>query len=197
MTATAISRPPPAYLRVDTQMTRRTSRAKNVRVRTQRPWRREEFFRYLEREIARAQPPIPHVTRLAELAGLSPSTLSNWKTGKQRPTLDRLTAIANVLGKPRRELWLEAGLVAGDDVNAEEPEELDPRLEGLDPSDEIVREIMSREDVTEVWRTFALQRRRQILELRRQQDLQALEMEIQQMNERDEARPEKRGRGAA
>ena len=166
-----------------------------MRVRTQRPWRREAFFRYLEREIAHAQPPIPHVTRLAELAGLSPSTISNWKTGKQRPTLDKLTAIADVLGKPRRELWLQAGLVAGDDVNTEEPEELDPRLEGLDPHDQIVREIMSREDVTEVWRTFALQRRRQILELRRRQDLQALEMEIQQMNEQD--RPEERGRGAA
>jgi transcriptional regulator with XRE-family HTH domain len=174
-------------------MTRRISSPKTVRVRTQRPWRREEFFRYLEREIAHAQPPIPHVTRLAELAGLSPSTISNWKTGKQRPTLDKLTAIADVLDKPRSELWLQAGLVAGDDVNAEEPAELDPRLEGLDRNDEVVREIMSREDVDEAWRIFALERRRQILELRRQQDLQALEIEIQQMAKRDQDRP----RGAA
>lgn len=180
VTAIAINRPPPARLRANTQMTGRTYRTKNVRVRTQRPWRREEFFRYLEREIARARPPIPHVTRLAELAGLSPSTVSNWKNGKQRPTLDKLTAIAQVLGKPRSELWVEAGLVAGADVNADEPEERDPRLDGLDQNDPVVQHILALDlGDDEEMRGFMLDRRRQQVAEQRERDLREIEREIE------------------
>lgn len=155
-------------------MTRIKNAHKNMRVRTQKLWRRDEFFRYLELEIGYAQPPIPHVTRLAELAGLSPSTISNWKTGKQRPTLDKLAAIANVLGKPRRELWLQAGLVEAGDVDGETPEEADPRLRGLDPNDKVVQTIMAL-DVSNERKVRMLNRRRQILADRERADLEELE----------------------
>lgn len=170
-------RPPPASLRLVTQVTGQKRLAKNVRVRTQRPWRREKFFTYLEQEIAQADPPIPHVTRLAEMAGISPSTISNWKTGKQRPTLDKLTAIARVLGKPRREVWLQAGLVDANDVDGEEPEEADPRLHGLDPNSPAVRHIMSLEhEVDEETLGFMLDRQREIDTLRAQQDIAEIEL---------------------
>lgn len=188
MTAIAIDRPPPARLRANTQVTGQKKQDKNVRVRTQRPWRREEFFRYLEREITQAQPPIPHVTRLAELAGLSPSTVSNWKNGKQRPTLDKLTAIANVLHKPRRELWLQAGLVDADDVDAGEPEDVDPRLDGLDRNDPVVAHILGL-DVDAEMKGFMLDRRRQQLAEQRERDLREIEREVEFWRER--------GRGAA
>lgn len=175
MRAALIDRAQPADLRDQKQVTAIKRPATNVRVGTQRPWRREAFFRYLEREIAQADPPIPHLTRLAELAGLSPSTISYWKSGKQRPTLDKLAAIAKVLGKHRRELWLEAGLVEAGDIEADELVEVDPRLDGLDPTDPVVQHIMSA-PVDEEFRSFALNRHRRMTALRRQQDIEELEM---------------------
>lgn len=50
------------------------------------------------------------------MAGISHSTVSNWRNGKQRPTTEKLTAIAEVLGRPPRELWVRAGLMAPDQV---------------------------------------------------------------------------------
>lgn len=105
-------------MRVITQVTVAKKTDNLVRVRTPRPWNKERFFDWLLTEMSRANPSIPHLGRLAELAGLHPSTLSNWKTGKQRPTLDKLSAIADVLGKPRRDVWLIAGLVETEDVES-------------------------------------------------------------------------------
>lgn len=108
---------------------------------------------------------------------------------KRGATIETVRLVAQIVGDDPDTVLAR---VAGSLVDEETP---DPRLGGLDPNDEIVREILSREDVTETWRTFALQRRRQILELRRQQDLQALEIEIQQLNE--QAHDQDRPRGAA
>ncbi len=133
------------------------------------------------------------IARVArESAGrISRATLFRLMAGdtKRGATIETVRLVAQIVGDDPDTILAR---VAGSLIDEEED---DPRFVGLDRNDEIVREIMSREDVTDAWRTFALQRRRQILELRRKQDLQALEMEIQQMNEKD--RPEERGRGAA
>lgn len=131
------------------------------------------------------------IARVARESGgrVSKATLFRLMAGenKKGATIEIVRLVAEIVGDdPDTVLARVAGSLVDDD-------EHDPRLEGLDRSDEVVREIMSREGVDEVWRTFALERRRQILELRRQQDLQALEIEIQQMTKRDQERP----RGAA
>lgn len=84
-------------------------------------WNRAEFFAWLDRAIGEAQPPIPDMATLAALSGISHSTLSTWRSGKYRPTQDKLTLIANVLKKPRRDVWLIAGLVDADDVVGSTP----------------------------------------------------------------------------
>lgn len=133
------------------------------------------------------------IARVARESGghISRATLFRLMAGdtKRGATIETVRLVAQIVGDdPDTVLARVAGSLVDDEIH-------DPRLEGLDPHDEVVQEILSRRDVTETWKAFALQRRRQILELRRQQDLQALEMEIQQMNEQD--RPEERPRGAA
>jgi transcriptional regulator with XRE-family HTH domain len=174
VTTTVSERPPPARLRDRKQMTSSVITYNDVSVRNPRPWKRETFFKYLEVEMARANPPIPHLAALAELAGLSPSTISYWKSGKQRPTMERLAAIAEVLRKPRRELWLEAGLIDAEDLGEGVPV-VDPRLHGLNPDDEVVRHIMSL-DIDETRRERMLNRQRQIVALRVRQDIEEIDL---------------------
>lgn len=106
---------PPASLRPRTHVTRRDTRGKVVRVRTSRPWNREEFFKWLDAEIART-PGIKHVGDLADQAGMSHTTLSNWRRGVQRPTTQSLALLAPVLKVTARELWVRAGLLEAGDV---------------------------------------------------------------------------------
>lgn len=98
-------------------MLRTTSSGNLVSVRTPKQWNRVEFFTWLDTE-ALPEAGIPHVTRLAELAEISPSTMSYWRSGKQRPTQDKLAAIAKVLGVPRGVVWLRAGIVEVGDVSS-------------------------------------------------------------------------------
>ena len=37
---------------------------------------------------------------VSKMAGISPSTLSDWKSGKSKPKLDKLQKIAKALGVP-------------------------------------------------------------------------------------------------
>ncbi|MBC9001315.1 helix-turn-helix domain-containing protein [Micromonospora aurantiaca (nom. illeg.)] len=109
-------------------------------MRTKREWNREAFFRWLDAARKNAVPPIPHDGALAELAGISHSTLSNWRNGKQRPTTDKLAAIADVLGVPARDLWVLAGLMEPDQVGLAEV----PSPAHLPPEDEeSIRMIMA------------------------------------------------------
>jgi DNA-binding transcriptional regulator YiaG len=133
---------------------------------------------------------------LAKRAGVSPETWWRWENGRQRPKeADAVERFAHSFSDTLEvddAMWA-AGLLLKDPNAVDEP---DPRLEGLDPSDELVREILSLEQrMGKDWTTFALARRRQILELRRQQDKQALEIEVKQMKRDD--RPEGNVRGAA
>ena len=96
-----------------------------VRVITPKPWKREEFFRWLEgapgEPGALTKAKIAHVGALAEAAGISPSTISKWRNNKQRPTVDKLTALAVVLGVARRDVLLIAGLLDEADMSTVAP----------------------------------------------------------------------------
>jgi len=116
----------PGDLRSRTHVTTLTHAATLVRVRTRRDWNREQFFRWLDDARQRVDPPIPHDGALAERAGISHSTISNWRNGKQRPTTERLALIAQVLGVPARDLWVRAGLMAADEVGLADAEHLTP-----------------------------------------------------------------------
>ncbi|MEU8264946.1 helix-turn-helix domain-containing protein [Micromonospora sp. NPDC048999] len=116
MTTLADNRPGAVRLRRVTHVTRPPAGTTVVRVRTRREWNREAFFRWLDDAKKAADPPIPHDGALAELAEISHSTLSNWRNGKQRPTTEKLTAIAKALDVPPRDLWVRAGLMEPDQV---------------------------------------------------------------------------------
>jgi transcriptional regulator with XRE-family HTH domain len=134
------NRPKRAALRRRTHVTRPPSVATVVRVRTRREWNREAFFAWLDAARRNANPPIPHDGALAERAGISHSTISNWRNGKQRPTTEKLTVIAEVLGVPARDLWVRAGLVAPDQVGMADI----PSAADLPPEDEeSIRLIMA------------------------------------------------------
>jgi transcriptional regulator with XRE-family HTH domain len=94
-----------------------------LRVSTQKPWNRDAFFAWLEGRPGKpgvmAQKSIPHVQQLAEMAGMHPSTLSRWRKGS-RPTVDKLTAVARVLGVKRRDILLVAGLLDEADLTTVE-----------------------------------------------------------------------------
>jgi transcriptional regulator with XRE-family HTH domain len=104
-----------------------------LRVITPKPWNREAFFRWLEgtqgRPGAMARANFAHVGALAEAAGISPSTISKWKNDKQRPTVDKLTAIANTLQVPRRNVLVIAGLLDEADVGPATREDHEPSAE--------------------------------------------------------------------
>lgn len=125
MGTSMLDRPLAAELRDRTQVTKSRAPAKVLRVITPKPWNREDFFRWLEgtggRPGALARANFAHVGALAEAAGISPSTISKWKNDKQRPTVDKLTAIANTLRVPRRNVLVIAGLLDEADVGPTGP----------------------------------------------------------------------------
>jgi transcriptional regulator with XRE-family HTH domain len=58
--------------------------------------------------------------KLAELLGISHSMISSWRSGRTKPSMDTLMAIAERRGIAPQDLWVLAGLV-------------DPRVVGVDP----------------------------------------------------------------
>lgn len=88
-----------------------------VRVRTQddqgtaKSWRREPFFAWLDRRCAELG--IKTMQALADLCGpaLSHSALSNWRSGKWRPTMDKLRVLAGPLQVPEETVLYEAGML--------------------------------------------------------------------------------------
>lgn len=81
-----------------------------VRVRTN-GWDAARFFRWLDRRIKQVEPPIPDMQSLAELSGVSHSALSNWRSGKYRPKLESLSALAKPLRIAEEVVWAEAGIM--------------------------------------------------------------------------------------
>lgn len=104
---------------------------------------------------------------LAKAVGVSRETVSRWEFGRQKPENAEVVArLADALKEDLGRLMRAAGLA----IEIEGAPEPDPRLRGLDPRDPVVLHIMAL-DIDEQMRGFMLDRRREILDLRRQQDL--------------------------
>lgn len=101
-------RPPPAGLRPQTHVTARASTHNLVRVRTN-GWDRVRFFGWLDHRIIVVG--IPDMQTLADLSGVSHSALSNWRSGKYRPKLESLSALAKPLKTSEEVVWAEAGIL--------------------------------------------------------------------------------------
>lgn len=80
-----------------------------VRMRTGEWPQQQEFMAYLE-ELRKAKG-YRNVTALATAAGISHTTLSAWRTGRQKPSLESLQPLAEVLGVPAHTLAEKAGVV--------------------------------------------------------------------------------------
>jgi transcriptional regulator with XRE-family HTH domain len=79
-------------------------------MRTTVDWpQRQDFMAYLE--DLRKSRGYHTVLALAEAAGISHTTLSAWRNGRQRPSLQTLQDLADVLGVPAHTLAEKAGIV--------------------------------------------------------------------------------------
>lgn len=145
-----------------------------LRVRKRSDWRRVEFFRWLDATKVKAG--YPHDAALSKATGVSQSTLSNWRNGKQRPTNDNLTKIANGLGVEPLWVWQLAGLVpAGAEPTTTEADAAEPTPDDADLSLSLSDPLPDEPNFTDpyeqrLWtRTQGLplpERRRYILRLR-------------------------------
>ena len=79
---------------------------------------REDFFIWFDDQKKRAK--VPHDSVVARLAGLDASSVSSWRSGRQRPNTASLKAIAEFFGVTAQEAWAKAGRLATADV-AENP----------------------------------------------------------------------------
>jgi transcriptional regulator with XRE-family HTH domain len=74
---------------------------------TPRPWPREEFVAWLDAVKARLG--LEKDAHLAEYFGIGHTLISNWRSGKQRPSMATLSTMAAALKEDPRELWVLAG----------------------------------------------------------------------------------------
>jgi transcriptional regulator with XRE-family HTH domain len=81
-----------------------------ARVRTRGDWpEKAEFLEWLD--LKRTQAGIRSYLELAERAGISHTSISGWRTGRQKPSMSSLESIAKVIGAEPREVWVRAGLM--------------------------------------------------------------------------------------
>lgn len=99
-----------------------------VRVRTVEWPEREAFIAHLDR--LKQQRGIRYDVALAEMADISHSAISNWRSGKQRPSLTAITRIAAALDVDKHDLAARAGVAEGF-AQASTPTQLPPELELL------------------------------------------------------------------
>ena len=80
-----------------------------------KPWpERDAFFDWFDERKRIVK--IKHDSGVARRAGLDPSSISSWRSGRQRPSAVSLSAIADVLKVGAQETWARAGLMAQGDV---------------------------------------------------------------------------------
>lgn len=84
---------------------------RGARAQREPAWDRDGFFDWLDQRIAEVEPPIPDMQSLADLAEISHSALSNWRSGKYKPSLDTLRQLAKPLKVPVDVVWSRAGLI--------------------------------------------------------------------------------------
>lgn len=111
-------------------------------------WPVGDFNDYVEAAMAGAG--IKDREELAELSGLSPTQLSNWKSGKSQPSRKSLEKMAKPLRVPLRNLLLQAGLMSLDDF-AEPPD-----LTVIPAQVRELLDLLADERVTEDEREFVL-----------------------------------------
>lgn len=83
---------------------------------------------------------------LAEAAGISHSTLSGWRSGRQTPTAKKLSVIAEALDIDPRYLWVRAGLMTPEEVGLERGAEPAPPA---DPDEATRALILNSSDLDE------------------------------------------------
>lgn len=110
-------RRPAKRSRARTTETSRPSTNSLVHVRTRSDWPREEFMRWLDEQRNRAG--YVNDSALADAAGISHSTISGWRNGRQKPTQQSLTSAAEALGIDPRHLWIRAGLLTAEELGFE------------------------------------------------------------------------------
>jgi transcriptional regulator with XRE-family HTH domain len=123
MAATVLTARRPAHVRDIAGVTTRTSLATFVRVGTRDDWLRlkDEFFVWYDRAKDRAK--FAYDSDVAKAAGLSHTSISGWRSGRQRPNAQSLSAVARALGVPAKDAWFHAGLMSEADLAGEsEPE---------------------------------------------------------------------------
>jgi transcriptional regulator with XRE-family HTH domain len=110
---------------------------------------------------------------LAAAVDVSRETISRWEFGRQKPeTAEPVAKLAAVLRLDFEQLMRAVGLAIS---NSGKPEP-DPRLRGLDPNDPVVRHIMALDlGDDEEMRGMMLDRRRQQLAARNEQDIAEIE----------------------
>ncbi|MGC5019055.1 helix-turn-helix domain-containing protein [Micromonospora sp. DT47] len=99
-----------------------------MRVRTVDWPEREAFIAHLDR--LKAQRGIRYDVALAESAEISHSAISNWRSGKQKPSLGHVMKLADALDVDRQDLAARAGVAEGL-ARASTPTQLPPELELL------------------------------------------------------------------
>lgn len=133
------------------------------------PQRPTAWMRYLQEIQDRPGWSIARVARESN-GQISRSAIFRMMSGDtRRVSVNVVRLIAAIVGDDPDEVMKKAG---GSIVGAPTT---DPRLEGLDPNDDVVRHILSL-DIDEEERGFMLDRRRQLLALRREQDMRELEL---------------------
>lgn len=114
-------------LREHTHVTGRAVVPNLLRVRKDWP-EHEGFIAHLD--ALKKNRKIRYDSALAELAEVDPSTISNWRSGKQRPSLKAITDLALALDVDPRDLAARAGVAEGL-ARASTPTQLPPELEIL------------------------------------------------------------------
>jgi transcriptional regulator with XRE-family HTH domain len=107
-------------------------------MRTRQDWPRTDFFDWFDDVRKRLRPDLPHDYALAEAAGMSHSTISSWRSGRQRPTTAKLSDVAQVLDLDPRHLWVHAGLMSAEEVGLDPSAEPGPLLD----ADEATRQMI-------------------------------------------------------
>lgn len=115
-------------VRAGTHVTARVAVPNLVRVRTVEWPERDAFVAHLDRlKDARGY---RYDVALAEAADISHSAISNWRSGKQKPSLTAITKLAAALDVNAHDLAARAGVAEGF-AQASTPTQLPPELETL------------------------------------------------------------------
>jgi transcriptional regulator with XRE-family HTH domain len=79
------------------------------------PWPQDEFLAWLD-AIRDRKLKVSNDLQLAGRLGIGHSLISNWRNGRQRPSMDTLTKVARAVGEDPRRLWVLAGVADASDV---------------------------------------------------------------------------------